>query len=53
MFYVRMHIKVDKNIINIRMLKSDHEKEFQNTEYAMFSKDHGISHKLSIPITPQ
>ena len=34
-------------------VRSDHGKEFENSEFKTFCEDHGFTHQFSAPRTPQ
>ena len=39
--------------VEIGKVRSDHGKEFENSEFKFFCEDHGITHQFSAPRTPQ
>jgi transposase InsO family protein len=38
---------------NIKRIRSDHGKEFENSKFSEFCANQGIKHEFSSPITPQ
>ena len=41
----------EKNVEIIKV-KSDYDKEFENSEFKSFCEDHGITHQFLAPRTP-
>ena len=50
---VKLQNEKNCNIGKIVRIRSDHEKQFQNTIYANFHDKYGIIHEFSAPKTPQ